>query len=125
MLIKKEDCINMFYAISQKFNDDEVTKAVEILTNFLQSKSFTYQINSEQINLYSGSYKDDFFLKHMKYHVKNDPHFDKSKVVLFKYSSKNKNLKFTFSDGSYVVKKANEIDFYLECDGEQFFVNLL
>ena len=53
----------MFYAISQKFNDDEVTKAVETLTNFLQSKSFTYQINSEQINLYSGSYKDDFFLK--------------------------------------------------------------
>lgn len=125
LLIRKEDCIHLLSAISQKFNDDKISSAALTLQDFLQSKSFTYQMNSDQINFYSGSYKDDFFLQHMKYHVKNDPHFDKSKVVLLRYSSKNKNIKFTFTDGSYVVKKANEIDFYLECDGEQFFVNLL
>lgn len=126
MILSKHEIIALLQKIKKSYpNDSEISETCDSFVNCIRPKNFSYEVEADCFDFYSGSLKDDFFIKNVNYFVKNDPLFPYSNVVKIDYSSKNKTLKFEMLDRSTITKKASEVDFSLKTNGNDFFSFLM
>lgn len=106
-------------------NDNDICKSCDELSAALIPRNVSYEFECDNISFFTSSIKDDFFIRCLKYKVKNDPLFPYNEVLSISYSSKNKTLKFTLLDNSFITKKAIDVQIELNASGEDFFTFLL
>lgn len=126
MVFSKDEIISMLGKFKRAFsNDADICDSCDSLSSALLPRNVAYEFECESINFFTSSIKDDFFIRCLKYHVKNDPIFPYSDVLSISYSSKNKTLKFSLLDNTFITKKASEVVFDLNANGEDLFTFLL
>ena len=126
MVISKDEIISMLGKFKRAFsNDSDIGMSCDSLSAALLPRNVAYEFECESINFFTSSIKDDFFIRCLKYHVKNDPIFPYSDVLNISYSSENKTLKFLLLDNSFITKKASDVTFDLNANGEDLFTFLL
>lgn len=125
MFLSSRDLIVVLEKLVKAIGSKAPTSILEEISAALLSKPLSFQVDSDSIDFFSGTTKDDFFIRYLKYKVKNDPNFNYPLVSKISFNSKSKNIIFEFLDGSSTTRKATEVEFSLSSDGETFFENLL